>query len=224
MLFKAKNIAKGFSTPQGKLEVLKDINFCVEPGESVAIVGRSGSGKSTLLGLLCGLERPDNGQLSFDGQSFSSLTEKDLTKLRATKIGMIFQQFHLLSHLKAWENVALPLELSGVPNAQEKARTLLAEVGLKDRGDHFSSQLSGGEQQRVAIARAMAISPKLILADEPSGSLDESTGEEIMSLMFQLVKEHKMSLLVVTHSRALANRCDRILTMENGVLHNGVAV
>ncbi len=218
MLFDVNSIAKSFATPKGPLNVLKDINFNVESGESVAIVGRSGSGKSTLLGLLCGLERADMGKMVFDGEDYSTLSEDALTCLRANKIGMIFQQFHLLSHLKAYENVALPLELKGDSNAKETAIELLGEVGLAARIDHFPAQLSGGEQQRVAIARAMAIKPKLILADEPSGSLDESTGEEIMSLLFKMVKDHKTSLLIVTHSQTLAKRCDRILTMENGVL------
>tara|TARA_R110000868_G_scaffold202649_4_gene450357 strand:+ start:8678 stop:9337 length:660 start_codon:yes stop_codon:yes gene_type:complete len=218
MLFDVNSIAKSFDTPKGPLAVLKNINFKVEHGESVAIVGRSGSGKSTLLGLLCGLERADQGTMLFDGQDYSKLAEDALTDLRATKIGMIFQQFHLLSHLKAFENVALPLELKGEKNSKEIALELLAEVGLAARADHFPAQLSGGEQQRVAIARAMAIKPKLILADEPSGSLDESTGEEIMSLLFKMVSDHQTSLLIVTHSQSLAKRCDRILTMENGVL------
>lgn len=223
MLLEVRSVAKSFATPHGKLEVLKDVNLNVKKGESVAVVGRSGSGKSTLLGLLCGLDRPDRGNLILDGQDFSTLGEKELTKLRATKVGMVFQQFHLLAHLKAWENVALPLELAGDKQAEEKARKLLSEVGLDERYDHFPSQLSGGEQQRVAIARAMAISPDLILADEPSGSLDESTGEDVMALLFKLVKEHQTSLLIVTHSNTLAARCDRLVRMEAGVLKDGVA-
>lgn len=221
MLLKVENLAKGFTTPHGKLEVLKDVNLSVKRGESVAVIGRSGSGKSTLLSLLCGLDRPDRGVLSLDGADFTTLTESQLTKLRATKVGMIFQQFHLLPHLKAWENVALPLELANDPRAREKAEKLLQEVGLGERKDHFPNQLSGGEQQRVAIARAMAIAPELILADEPSGSLDESTGEDVMALLFRLVKEHNTALLVVTHSNALASRCDRVVKMEAGVLHDG---
>lgn len=223
MLLEVRSVAKSFATPHGKLEVLKDVNLSVKKGESVAVVGRSGSGKSTLLGLLCGLDRPDKGNLVLDGKDFSTLNEKDLTKLRATKVGMVFQQFHLLAHLKAWENVALPLELAGDKQAEEKARKLLSEVGLGERYDHFPSQLSGGEQQRVAIARAMAISPDLILADEPSGSLDESTGEDVMALLFKLVKEHQTSLLIVTHSNTLAARCDRLVRMEAGVLKDGAA-
>lgn len=222
MLLEVRSVAKSFATPHGKLEVLKDVNLSVKKGESVAVVGRSGSGKSTLLGLLCGLDRPDRGNLVLDGKDFSTLDEKELTKLRATKVGMVFQQFHLLAHLKAWENVALPLELAGDKQAEEKARKLLSEVGLGERYDHFPSQLSGGEQQRVAIARAMAIAPDLILADEPSGSLDESTGEDVMALLFKLVKEHQTSLLIVTHSNTLAARCDRLVKMEAGVLKDGV--
>ncbi len=221
MLLEVRSVSKGFPTPHGRLEVLKDVNLGVKRGESVAVVGRSGSGKSTLLGLLCGLDRPDSGSLILDGQDFSSMGEKELTKLRATKVGMIFQQFHLLAHLKAWENVALPLELAGDKDAHKKAKDLLQEVGLGARFDHFPAQLSGGEQQRVAIARAMAIAPELILADEPSGSLDEATGEDVMALLFKLVKEHHTSLLVVTHSHALAKRCDRMVRMEAGVLHDG---
>ncbi len=223
MLFEVNGVAKGFDTPKGRLEVLKDISFSVDKAESVAIVGRSGSGKSTLLSLLCGLERADQGSLVFDNTPFSSLSEDGLTKLRATKIGMIFQQFHLLAHLKAWENVALPLELDGRKDAKEVAFNILKEVGLTNRENHFPGQLSGGEQQRVAIARSIAISPMLILADEPSGSLDENTGDEIMNLMFKLVDDHNTSMLVVTHSDRLAQRCSRILKMENGVLVNGAS-
>lgn len=222
MLLEVNSLAKGFKTPQGHLDVLKSVNLKVKRAESVAVVGRSGSGKSTLLGLLCGLDRPDKGSLVFDGVDYASLSEKDLTKLRATKVGMVFQQFHLLPHLKAWENVSLPLELAGDKKAEEKAKKLLAEVGLTERMEHFPSQLSGGEQQRVAIARAMAIGPQLILADEPSGSLDESTGEDVMELLFKLVREHQTSLLIVTHSQSLAARCDRVVTMEAGVLNDGV--
>ncbi len=218
MLFEVNGVAKGFNTPKGRLEVLRDVSFSVDRAESVAIIGRSGSGKSTLLSLLCGLERVDRGTLVFDHTPFSSLSEDGLTKLRATKIGMIFQQFHLLTHLKAWENVALPLELEGRKDAKEVAFSILKEVGLVNRENHFPAQLSGGEQQRVAIARSIAISPMLILADEPSGSLDENTGDEIMNLMFKLVDDHKMSMLVVTHSDRLAQRCSRTLKMINGSL------
>jgi putative ABC transport system ATP-binding protein len=221
MLLEVRSLAKGFDVNNGRLEVLKDVNLKVKKGESVAVVGRSGSGKSTLLGLLCGLDRADRGELSFDGQKFSSLSERELTALRATKIGMVFQQFHLLPHLKAWENVALPLELAGDEKSQEKAYQLLNDVGLGERLEHFPAQLSGGEQQRVAIARAMAIGPQMILADEPSGSLDESTGEGVMDLLFQLVKDHQTALLIVTHSSSLAAKCDRVLTMEAGVLKDG---
>lgn len=224
MLFEVNKVAKGFETPKGRLEVLKDITFNVNKAESVAIVGRSGSGKSTLLSLLCGLERADSGQLKFDNVDYSSLSEDGLTHLRATKIGMIFQQFHLLSHLKAWENVSLALELKGDKDAKEKSFNILKEVGLQNRENHFPNQLSGGEQQRVAIARSIAINPKLILADEPSGSLDESTGDEIMNLMFDMVTKHDTSLLVVTHSDRLAKKCSRILTMQNGSLVQGVTL
>ncbi|PIP90968.1 MAG: ABC transporter ATP-binding protein [Bdellovibrionales bacterium CG12_big_fil_rev_8_21_14_0_65_38_15] len=224
MIFEVNKVAKGFDTPKGRLEVLKEITFSVAKAESVAIVGRSGSGKSTLLSLLCGLERADSGQLKFDNIDYSTLSEDGLTSLRATKIGMIFQQFHLLSHLKAWENVALALELKGDKEAKDKAFNILKEVGLSNRENHFPNQLSGGEQQRVAIARSIAINPKLILADEPSGSLDESTGDEIMNLMFDLVEKHETSLLVVTHSDRLAKKCSRILTMQNGSLVQGASL
>lgn len=224
MIFEVNKVAKGFDTPKGRLEVLKEITFSVAKAESVAIIGRSGSGKSTLLSLLCGLERADSGQLKFDNIDYSTLSEDGLTSLRATKIGMIFQQFHLLSHLKAWENVALALELKGDKEAKDKAFNILKEVGLSNRENHFPNQLSGGEQQRVAIARSIAINPKLILADEPSGSLDESTGDEIMNLMFDLVAKHETSLLVVTHSDRLAKKCSRILTMQNGSLVQGASL
>ena len=221
MLLEVDSVAKSFSTVEGPLEVLKDVSLNIERGESVAVVGRSGSGKSTLLGLLCGLDRPDKGRLALDGKEFSDLSEKQLAQMRARRVGMIFQQFHLLEHLKAWENVALPLELAADQQAEKKARKLLSEVGLAERCEHFPNQLSGGEQQRVAIARAMAIAPDLILADEPSGSLDETTGNDVMELLFRLVKTGQTSLLLVTHSNALAACCDRVVLIEDGVLKDG---
>ncbi len=211
-------ISKSFMQGDQKIQVLKNLDLNVRRGESIAILGRSGSGKSTLLSLLCGLDRPEEGDISLAQTWFSSLKEEDLTLFRGRKMGIIFQQFHLLPHLTAVENVSLALEILGDKDAGPKALKALEQVGLLHRKDHLPLKLSGGEKQRVAIARAMVIQPDLLLADEPSGSLDESTGKDVMDLIFNLVKENQMSLVLVTHSQELANRCDKVLLLDEGQL------
>jgi putative ABC transport system ATP-binding protein len=202
------------------IHVLRDLELTVAPGEKVAIVGKSGSGKSTLLALLAGLDRPDRGRVVLDGNVLDSMNETALARLRARSMGIIFQQFQLVQTLTALENVMLPAEILGDKNVDELARNLLNAVGLGERLHHFPSQLSGGEQQRVAIARALAGSPQIILADEPTGNLDTETGLSVMNLLFQLLAEKGTALVLVTHDRECADRCERVLTLERGQLHS----
>jgi putative ABC transport system ATP-binding protein len=190
----------------------------VKEGESIAIVGRSGSGKSTLLSILSAIEDVDVGQVMLKGKALGDLNEDDKVSLRSSSIGVIFQQFHLLSHYTALENVMLPLEIQGGAVDKRLAASLLAKVGLSHREDHYPHQLSGGEKQRVAIARALILNPDVILADEPTGSLDIHTGEEVMDLIFNLVKENRVALVLVTHSMELANRCDKVFRLVEGHL------
>lgn len=189
------------------ITVFTDLSLQVKKGETLAVLGPSGIGKSTLLSLISGLDSPDEGQIFVDGSEVTTMNEKRLGELRKKDLGIIFQKFNLFDHLTALENVALPLELSHDPEAMEKARQALHSVGLSDRLDHFPYQLSGGENQRVAIARALVIKPKLLLADEPSGSLDQKTGDEVMDLLFNLVKELNSTMVLVTHNEDLASRC-----------------
>lgn len=218
LLLEVSNIHKSFYQGNEIINILKGVQLQVSRGESVAILGKSGSGKSTLLSLLAGLDRADEGDLIFEGQSYKNLNEEDLTRFRGQRMGIIFQQFHLLPHLTALENVALAKEILGQENAFEEALQALVDVGLEHRKNHLPLKLSGGEKQRVAIARAMAVRPSLLLADEPSGSLDENTGSEVMSLIFKLVKSHKMSLILVTHGHELAKQCDRAHLLDEGQL------
>lgn len=213
---RVQGIKKSFGEGKGRLEVLKGIDFEIASGETVALVGKSGSGKSTLLSLLAGLESPDEGMISIDNKEITSLSEKDLTNFRAHHIGIVFQQFHLISTLTALENVLLPMELLKKKEASFEALRLLEAVGLSERKEHLPSELSGGESQRVAIARALGPKPKLLFADEPSGNLDEETGEKVMDLLFDLVRETKTTLVLVTHDPDLASRCSRIIHLEHG--------
>ncbi len=217
-MMRVQGIRKSFGEGKGKLEVLKGIDFEIASGETVALVGKSGSGKSTLLSLLAGLESPDEGVISIDERKITSLSERELTEFRAANIGIVFQQFHLISTLTALENVLLPMELLKKKNAMEEAQRLLQAVGLFERKEHLPSELSGGESQRVAIARALGPKPKLLFADEPSGNLDEETGEKVMDLLFDLVKETKTTLVLVTHDPDLASRCSRTIHLEHGSL------
>lgn len=199
--------------------MLSDISLQAEAGTTTAIMGKSGSGKSTLLSLLSGILKPDQGEIELAGQAYNGLDENQLADLRAEKIGFVFQNFHLVSYLTALENVLLPLRVGGKAGIDDgAAAALLDRVGLGHRLDHLPNQLSGGEKQRVALARALIHRPQLILADEPSGNLDDETGEEIMDLLFRLLKQTKACLILVTHSRAIAERCDRLLLLQKGQL------
>lgn len=219
MILQLENIAKNFTSPdQKEIEIFSNLNLNVKQGETVAILGHSGCGKSTLLSLIAGLEKPDQGAVHINKTNITQLTEATLTKFRARNIGIIFQQFHLMPHLNALENIALPLELAGQKDAQAKAISLIEQVGLKERQNHFPRQLSGGENQRIAIARALVSQPALLLADEPTGSLDETTGDMLANILFELVESIGMTLVLVTHSKSLAARCQRQLTIKNGVL------
>ncbi|RPI47338.1 MAG: ABC transporter ATP-binding protein [Betaproteobacteria bacterium] len=206
------------------LNIVDDVSLSVFPGESVAIVGVSGSGKSTLLGLLAGLDTPTSGKVVLDGQELSTLTEDGRAAVRARVLGFVFQSFQLLPALTAIENVMLPLELAGAPDARRTANALLDRVGLGQRLTHYPKQLSGGEQQRVAIARAFATGPKLLLADEPTGNLDAATGARIVELMFELNRERGATLLLVTHDESISSRCQRTLRLAAGRLLSGELV
>jgi putative ABC transport system ATP-binding protein len=200
----------------GWLTILDDVSFTVEPGTTVAIVGASGSGKSTLLGLLAGLDLPSAGRVIAAGQDIFALDEDARAAWRARHVGFVFQSFQLLPQMTALENVMLPLELAGDGGAESRARELLGRVGLADRAAHYPRTLSGGEQQRVALARAFAGSPPLLLADEPTGSLDAATGERVIELLFQLNREAGATLVLVTHDEDLAARCQQRITLRAG--------
>lgn len=218
MILQIKDLCKTFRTAASvePIEVLKNLNLEMEVGETLAILGQSGSGKSTLLTLLAGLDAPTSGSITLNDQNMSDLDEEALSKFRAKNIGIIFQQFHLMSHLNALENVSLPLDLFKDQQATEKAREALEQVGLGKRMDHFPHQLSGGECQRVAIARAMVVRPSILLADEPTGNLDSTTGSHVSDMIFELVQQHKMTLLFVTHNEDLAMRCNRQQRLQDG--------
>ncbi len=217
MSFEIKNLSKVFTQGSGSISVLKDLNLNVKKSETVAILGHSGSGKSTLLSLIAGLEKPTQGEISIEGTNICDLPEKQMTEFRSRKISIVFQQFHLITHLNALENVMLPLEiLDRQGTALEKANLLLSELGLSERLKHFPSQLSGGECQRVAIARALVVEPTILLADEPSGNLDSETGRYVMEAFFKSIREHKTMTLLVTHNENIARQCDRILLLKNG--------
>lgn len=200
----------------GRVDILHDISLQVEKGETLGMVGPSGSGKSSLLMLMGGLERATGGSITAMGQELGALDEDALARLRRDHMGVVFQSFHLIPTMTALENVATPLELAGHRDAFERARAELDAVGLSDRADHFPRQMSGGEQQRVALARAVAPRPDILLADEPTGNLDQTNGEAIMDLLFDLRDRHDATLVLVTHSNELARRCDRIVRLRDG--------
>lgn len=218
MILQIQDLCKTFQTAANlePIEVLNNLNLEMETGETLAILGQSGSGKSTLLTLLAGLDSPTSGSIILNGQDMHKLNEEALSKFRARNIGIIFQQFHLMSHLTALENVSLPLDLFKDPDAENKAREALDHVALGKRLDHFPHQLSGGECQRVAIARAMVVRPSILLADEPTGNLDSTTGEHVSNMIFDLVEKHNMTLLFVTHNEELAMRCARQQRLQDG--------
>ncbi|MCE2831175.1 MAG: ABC transporter ATP-binding protein [Oxalobacteraceae bacterium] len=209
-------LSKKVADASGELSILSDLNFTVQPGATVALVGASGSGKSTLLGLLAGLDTPSSGTVCIDGTDLYALDEDGRAALRKARIGFVFQSFQLLGHLTALENVMLPLELRGDKNAKQKALAMLERVGLSQRLKHYPKFLSGGEQQRVALARAFVTEPPLLLADEPTGSLDAATGEAVIGLMFQLNREQHSTLVLVTHDSAIASMCQRQITISAG--------
>ena len=212
-------ISKTYSQGGKRIEVINRLSLKVKKGETVAILGQSGSGKSTFLSLLAGLDQPDFGNIEIDGTDLTKLKQEDLAHFRSKNLGIVFQQYHLMSNLTALENVSLPLELQRQKDAETKARKALEQVGLSPRLSHLPSELSGGECQRVALARAMVTKPSLILADEPSGNLDGNTGKEVMNLLFKLCREHEQTLILVTHNHELAKLCDRCLELRDGRLH-----
>ncbi|AMO75479.1 MULTISPECIES: ABC transporter ATP-binding protein [Pseudomonas] len=214
----ARNLSKVVPSAEGELTILHDLSLALQRGDSLAIVGSSGSGKSTLLGLLAGLDEPSGGSVELAGHRLGELDEDQRARVRAAHVGFVFQSFQLLDSLDALENVMLPLELEGRSDARERARTLLERVGLGQRLTHYPRQLSGGEQQRVAIARAFAAEPDVLFADEPTGNLDSTTGERISDLLFELNRERRTTLVLVTHDERLAHRCQRQIRLESGHL------
>lgn len=211
-----RDAALSLKANAGIVQILRAINLDVHKGETLGLIGPSGSGKSSLLMLMGGLERASSGQVTALGQDLGALSEDALARLRRDNVGVVFQSFHLIPTMTALENVATPLELSGAPDAMERAMAQLEAVGLGARAQHYPAQLSGGEQQRVALARATAPRPALILADEPTGNLDSTTGAAIIDLLFDLRAQHGATLVLVTHDPALAARCDRVVALRDG--------
>jgi putative ABC transport system ATP-binding protein len=215
-VLKAQHLSKQVSSPEGTLTILDQVSLEITRGESIAIVGASGAGKSTLLGLLAGLDVPSEGKIWLGHEEITTLDEDGRAALRADNVGFVFQSFHLIPSLTAKENVMLPLELTGAGNAAESALQALRTVGLEARSGHYPHQLSGGEKQRVAIARAFVVNPTLLFADEPTGNLDQQTGETVIDLLFRMNAETSTTLVLVTHDPGLASRCDRVLHMDAG--------
>ena len=213
-----KQLTKKVGTQAGELTILEDLSFSIPKAAKVAITGASGSGKSTLLSLLAGLDQPSSGDIEIEGQRLGELDEDGLAAFRASRIGFVFQSFHLLPSLTALENVMLPIELSGQSNARAQAEALLTQVGLGPRMTHYPKQLSGGEQQRVAIARAFATEPAILFADEPTGNLDTTTGRKIIELLFEMNRNKQTTLVLVTHDDKLAAECEHQLVLEAGRL------
>jgi putative ABC transport system ATP-binding protein len=210
------NVNLSLGSGPARVHILKDISLQVARGEAIGLIGPSGSGKSTLLMVMAGLERPDSGEVVLNGTAFNGLDEDALARFRGRHVGIVFQSFHLIPTMTALENVAVPLELAGDPDATERATRELQSVGLGDRLHHYPTQLSGGEQQRVALARALAPDPAILVADEPTGNLDEATGKQIVDLLFTKHAERGMTLVLVTHDTALAQRCDRVVRLRSG--------
>ncbi len=217
-VLKAENLTKQVNSPEGLLTIVDSVSFEVFRGESVAIVGASGAGKSTLLALLAGLDSPTSGRVWLAGADLTQLDEDGRARLRAERVGFVFQSFHLVPALTALENVMLPLELAGRRDARKSAIDVLTHVGLKERVGHYPRQLSGGEQQRVALARAFVTRPAVLFADEPTGNLDTATGDRTTQLLFDMNRDSHTTIMLVTHDRTLAQRCGRILTMDAGRL------
>ena len=217
-MLEAKKLRKEVGSPEGILTILDDVSLAVNAGESVAVVGASGAGKSTLLALLAGLDAPTSGEVWLEGTELSALDEDGRAAMRGQHVGFVFQSFHLVPSLTALENVMLPLELAGRADARQAARDVLSQVGLAGRLGHYPRQLSGGEQQRVAIARAFVTSPSVLFADEPTGNLDTATGARVVQLLFDLNRATGTTLVLVTHDRAIAERCNRVIEMDAGRL------
>lgn len=216
VMIAVQHVFKSVTDSTGSLTILRDIDFTLNKGETAAIVGASGSGKSTLLSIVAGLDMPSSGTVHIDGVDLFAMTEDERAALRSQKVGFVFQSFQLLGNLTALENVMLPLELAGKRDARATATQMLQRVGLGERLSSYPKVLSGGEQQRVALARAFVVQPAVLLADEPTGSLDFATGGKIMELMFDLNREQGTTLVLVTHDRAIAQRCERRITIEAG--------
>lgn len=215
-ILKINGLEKTYTSGSKQLTVLQDVSFEVEKGQTFSIIGPSGSGKTTLLGLCAGLDQPDSGSIELCGHNLHELNEDERAHLRNQEVGFIFQNFQLLATLTALENVSVPLELQGSQDAEKKAKILLEKVGLADRMHHYPSQLSGGEQQRVALARAFSNTPSILFADEPTGNLDEETGEKVIQLLFELNKEAGTTLVIISHDLDLANRTQQILRLKGG--------
>ena len=215
-MIELRGVSKTVPSGTGQLTILHPLDLSIERGRVVAITGPSGSGKSTLLGLMAGLDAPSQGHILLDNVDITALDEDALARLRGVRVGIVFQFFHLLPSLTAFENVLVPMEIAGVRDATARARALLAEVGLGERGHHYPSQLSGGEQQRVAIARALANDPPILLADEPTGNLDSTTGKQIIDLLLSIHRERGTTLVLVTHDPDLARVADMTVALRDG--------
>jgi putative ABC transport system ATP-binding protein len=217
-MLEIKSLKKSYTQGNQEVKIFDDLNFQVKEAQRVAIMGKSGSGKSTLLSLISGIIKPNSGDILLNNTSYKTMNESEINDFRASNIGFVFQNFHLVSYLNALENVMLPAKVNNIENAKEKAIELLKSVGLSHRLDHLPSQLSGGERQRVAIARALIHNPKVILADEPSGNLDEETGIAVMDKLFELIKANNTTLILVTHSKEVAARCEDTYELVSGNL------
>ncbi|MDA0881057.1 MAG: ABC transporter ATP-binding protein [Proteobacteria bacterium] len=218
LILEVKNITKEVNSPEGPLTIVKDVNLSIEPGELVSLVGPSGSGKTTLLAIMAGLDLPSAGSITLLGSEITLLDEDQRAQIRGRDVGFVFQSFHLMPKLSALDNVMLPLEISGIEEAQSKAKEALISVGLEKRAQHFPTQLSGGEKQRVAIARAMVNKPKILFADEPTGNLDTKSSSAITDLLFSVNDLMQTTLVLVTHDLALAEKCSKVYELSEGEL------
>jgi putative ABC transport system ATP-binding protein len=216
VVLRTENLSKQVSSPEGQLTILDDVTIQIVAGESIALVGPSGAGKTTLLALLAGLDRPTTGNVWLCGENLTAMDEDGRAQVRGRQVGFVFQSFHLVPSLTALENVMLPLELVGESGAAARAKEALVSVGLERRTTHYPKQLSGGEKQRVAIARAFVTGPSILFADEPTGNLDTVSGDRIANLLFRLNEQSNTTLILVTHDRELAKRCDRIIELDSG--------
>jgi putative ABC transport system ATP-binding protein len=223
-MIQLRKVSKVVTSGNDQLTILQPLDLEIAEGEFISIVGPSGSGKSTLLGLIAGLDAPTAGSIRLNGNEITQMSEDALAELRGSLVGFIFQSFHLIPSLTAFENILIPLEIAGAARAAERARELLDEVGLRDRGHHYPSQLSGGEQQRVAIARAMANNPRLLLADEPTGNLDSRNGRLIIDLLLRINRERGTTLVLVTHDQQLADLADRRISFRDGLVVEDIRI